>query len=102
LGSSSMAKRYAIRSAAEARAYLAHPVLGPRLVTCAEVVLAVSGKSAHEIFGSPDDLKLRSCATLFAHVSPPGPVFARLLDQYCRGAPDGETLRLLDAATEAG
>jgi uncharacterized protein (DUF1810 family) len=98
LGSSSMAKRYAIKSAAEACAYLAHPVLGPRLVACAEAVLAVRGKSVHEIFGSPDDLKLKSCATLFAHVSPAGSVFERLLDQYFHGARDGETLRLLGAA----
>ena len=98
LGSSPTAKRYAIKSVAEARAYLAHPVLGARLVSCAEAVLAVRGKSAHEIFGSPDDLKLRSCATLFAHVSPAGSVFERLLDAYFRGARDGETLRLLGAA----
>jgi uncharacterized protein (DUF1810 family) len=73
LGSSGMAQRVA-----EARAYLAHPVLGPRLVECVEAVLAIEGRSAHAIFGSPDDLKLRSCATLFAQVSPPNPVFEQL------------------------
>jgi uncharacterized protein (DUF1810 family) len=73
LGSSSMARRYAIRSRAEAEAYLAHPVLGPRLVECAEAAAAVPGPaSALDVFGSPDDLKLRSSATLFACVSPRG------------------------------
>ncbi len=67
---------YAIKSIDEARTYLAHPVLGPRLLECAEAVVRVEGRSAREIFGSPDDLKLRSCATLFACVSPPGSVFA--------------------------
>src|SRR5687768_12809920 len=80
LGSSSMAQRYAIRDLDEAKAYLAHPVLGPRLVECAEAALGVEGRSAHDIFGSPDDLKLRSSGTLFAAVSPPGSVFHRLLD----------------------
>ncbi len=97
LGASAMSRRYAIRGAAEARAYLAHPVLGPRLVACAEAALGVEGRSAHEVFGTPDDLKLRSCATLFASVSPSGSVFHRLLDRYFGGQPDGETLRRLDA-----
>src|SRR5262245_14233201 len=66
LGSSSMAEKYAIRSAEEASAYLADPVLGSRLLRCVDAVLAIEGKSAHEIFGSPDDLKLRSSMTLFA------------------------------------
>jgi uncharacterized protein (DUF1810 family) len=95
LGSSSTARRYAIKSAAEARAYLDHPLLGPRLVECAEAAVGVEGKSAHEVFGSPDDMKLRSSATLFANVSPPGSVFARVLDKYFKGEPDGETLRIL-------
>ena len=82
LGRSTMSERYAIRSDDEARAYLAHPTLGARLTECAEAVLAVEGRSAREIFGSPDDLKLRSSATLFAGVSPPGSVFQRLLDKY--------------------
>src|SRR5436309_9839639 len=70
LGSSATSRRYAIKSVAEAEAYLRHPVLGPRLVQCAEAVLGVEGRSASAIFGSPDDMKLRSCATLFARVSP--------------------------------
>ncbi len=64
LGFSSTSRRYAIKSLAEATAYLSHPVLGTRLVECAAAVLTISGRSAHDIFGSPDDLKLRSCATL--------------------------------------
>jgi uncharacterized protein (DUF1810 family) len=95
LGSSSTARRYAIQSRAEAEAYLAHPVLGPRLVECAEAALAVEGRTAFEVFGSPDDLKLRSSATLFAQVSPPGSVFERLLAKYFDGEPDEKTLRLL-------
>lgn len=97
LGSSSMAQRYAIRSRAEAEAYLRHPVLGPRLIACCAAALAVEGRSAHDIFGSPDDLKLRSCATLFARVAPPGSVFERLLDRFFAGEPDPKTLQLLDA-----
>ena len=95
LGVSAMSRRYAIRSLAEAEAYLADPVLGPRLVACGEAVLAIEGRSAREIFGSPDDQKLRSCATLFAQVSPPGSVFARLLARFFGGAPDDRTLQLI-------
>ncbi len=97
LGSSAISKRYAMRSLAEAAAYLRHPVLGPRLLECAEAALAVEGQSAFEVFGSPDDLKLRSCATLFAHVSPSGSVFERLLDKYFRGQGDDRTIRLLSS-----
>jgi uncharacterized protein (DUF1810 family) len=95
LGFSSMSKRYAIKSAAEADAFLKHPVLGPRLAECCEAILGVEGRSAFEILGSPDDMKLKSCATLFACVSPPGSVFAQVLDKYFQGARDGKTLRLL-------
>jgi uncharacterized protein (DUF1810 family) len=95
LGSSSTSKLYAIKSEDEARAYLAHPVLGPRLAECAEAILAVDGKSAAAILGSPDDLKLKSCATLFAHVSPPGSLFERILDKFYGGERDAATLRLL-------
>jgi uncharacterized protein (DUF1810 family) len=85
LGSSPMSKRYALRSADEARAYLAHSVLGPRLHACTTAVLHLRGTSAYEIFGSPDDLKLKSCATLFAHVSAPDSVFHQILVQYFNG-----------------
>jgi len=95
LGSSPITKRYSIKSEAEARAYLDHPVLGQRLVDCAEAILRVEGKSAREILGSPDDLKLKSCATLFARVSPPGSVFERILEKFYSGEPDAATLRLL-------
>jgi uncharacterized protein (DUF1810 family) len=98
LGFSPTSRRYSIKSVAEARAYLAHPVLGPRLTECAEAALRVEGRSALEVFGSPDDMKLRSCATLFAHVSPAGSVFERLLDRYFAGQRDDRTLRLIAAA----
>jgi uncharacterized protein (DUF1810 family) len=95
LGFSSTARHYAIKSIEEARAYLAHPILGPRLLECAEAAVGVEGRTAHDIFGSPDDLKLKSCATLFACVSPPGSVFDRLLAKFYRGERDGKTLELL-------
>lgn len=97
LGFSSMAQRYAIRSVAEAEAYLKHPVLGPRLLEICDAAVGIEGKSAHDIFGSPDDMKLRSCVTLFAKVSPPGSVFERLLAKYFDGKPDAKTLDLLGA-----
>lgn len=98
LGSSPTSRHYAIKSVEEARAYLAHPVLGPRLVVCAEAALQIAGRSAYDIFGSPDDMKLRSCATLFASVSPAGSSFERLLDRYFDGNRDERTLALLAAA----
>ena len=88
LGFSAISKEYSIKSVAEAEAYLSHPVLGPRLTECTEAALSVRGRSAYDIFGSPDDLKLRSCATLFACVSPAGSVFDRLLDQFFQGERD--------------
>lgn len=101
LGSSSMARHYAIKNIKEARAYLAHPVLGPRLVECAEAAISVEGRSAREIFGSPDDLKLRSCATLFAFVSPSGSVFDRLIEKYYPDGLDRKTLELLGIRPES-
>ena len=101
LGFSPMSRQYSIKSTAEADAYLRHPVLGPRLLECAEAALGVEGRSALEIFGSPDDLKLRSCATLFAAVSPAGSVFHSLIDKYFQGQPDDATLRLLGIARQA-
>jgi uncharacterized protein (DUF1810 family) len=100
LGHSEMSRRYSIKSIAEANAYLQHPILGPRLVECCEAALAVEGRSAHQIFGAPDDLKLNSCATLFAQVSAAGSVFHRLLDKYFDGTPDDKTLRLMGAAPD--
>jgi uncharacterized protein (DUF1810 family) len=98
LGRSPASRRYAIRSGEEAAAYLAHPVLGPRLIECAEAVLRIEGRSALEIFGWPDDMKLRSCATLFARVSNEGSVFQRVIDKYFEGEPDDHTLQLIEAA----
>jgi uncharacterized protein (DUF1810 family) len=95
LGFSSTSKRYAIKTLAEAKAYLAHPILGPRLVECAEAALGVEGKTATQIFGSPDDMKLKSCATLFACVSPVGSVFHRLLDKYFQAERDEKTIQLV-------
>jgi uncharacterized protein (DUF1810 family) len=95
LGSSPTAELYSIGSLEEAAAYLRHPVLGPRLIECAEAALAVPGASAHDIFGSPDDWKLRSSATLFALVSPSGSIFHQLLDKYFGGDQDQRTLHLL-------
>jgi uncharacterized protein (DUF1810 family) len=95
LGFSAMSRRYSIKSLDEARAYLDHPLLGRRLVECAEAVMTVQGRSACEIFGTPDDVKLKSCATLFASVTPPDSIFARLLDRFFEGARDGKTLQLL-------
>jgi uncharacterized protein (DUF1810 family) len=95
LGLSAMSARFAIRSLDEARAYLRHPVLGPRIHECFDALLRINGRSAHDIFGSPDDLKLRSCATLFAEVAPPDSVFVRVLDRYFDGRRDERTLSLL-------
>ncbi len=102
LAFSSTSKHYAIKSLEEAKAYLAHPLLGPRLLECAEAVVHIEGRSATDIFGSPDDLKLRSCATLFACVSPRDSVFDRLLRKYYRGGRDGKTLQLLGIRPEGG
>jgi uncharacterized protein (DUF1810 family) len=95
LGSSPTSRHYAIKSLAEAEAYLAHPVLGPRLLESARAALAIDGHSARDVFGSPDDMKLRSCATLFASVSPAGSVFKQVLDKYFGGQADDQTLRLV-------
>ena len=95
LGFSATSKQYAIKSVAEAKAYLSHPILGPRLIACAEAALSVEGRTAHEIFGSPDDMKLKSCATLFAYVSPEGSVFEQVLNKFFHGDRDQKTLDLL-------
>lgn len=99
LGSSPIARRFAIRSIAEADAYLRHDVLGPRLVECAEALLSVKGRTAHEILGSPDDLKLRSCATLFSNASPAGSAIHQLLDRFFAGVPDSKTINLIERDT---
>ena len=95
LGHSAMAQRYAIASLHEARAYLAHPVLGLRLKTCVAILLDVPGRTAHEIFGSPDDLKLRSSLTLFAKAAPDETLFVRTLERFFDGRVDPATLERL-------
>lgn len=98
LGSSIMAQGYAIRGRSEAEAYLAHPVLGPRLCELTALVAAIPGKSAHDIFGTPDDLKFRSCVTLFAAIAPHKAVFRQALGRFFDGQDDQRTLELLGAA----
>jgi uncharacterized protein (DUF1810 family) len=95
LGQSEMSRRYAIATASEARDYLGHPVLGPRLIACAEALLEHDDSSAEEILGGIDAVKLRSSMTLFAAVAPGQPVFQRVLDRYFDGEPDPETRRRL-------
>jgi uncharacterized protein (DUF1810 family) len=96
LGYSATSKHYAIKSMEEARAYLNHPVLGSRLLECADAVLAIEGRSASDILGYPDDLKLQSSMTLFASVAGPDSVFVRVLDKYFQGERDARTLQLLE------
>jgi uncharacterized protein (DUF1810 family) len=95
LGFSLMARKFAISSIAEARAYLRHPVLGPRLVECARIVADTEGKTAAEIFGSVDAMKLRSSMTLFSTAAPDERTFARVLEKYFGGEPDEATLEKL-------
>ncbi len=95
LGHSSMADYYAISCLDEARAYLADPVLGPRLVEISEVLMSLEDKDATKIFGFPDVLKLRSCMTLFAAVSEKSSVFQSVLDAYYHGEKDEQTLQII-------
>ena len=95
LGYSSTSIHFAIKSLDEARAYLSHPILGPRLIECAELLLQLEDRSAHDIFGTPDDLKLKSSTTLFAQISPVDSVFHRVLQEYFGGVADDQTLKLL-------
>jgi uncharacterized protein (DUF1810 family) len=92
LGRSAMAQAYAISDLTEAKAYLEHPVLGPRLLECAEIVASHRGLTAEQILGGIDSIKLRSSMTLFAHANPEQPVFRQVIDQYFAG-PDPETER---------
>lgn len=97
LGFSATTKRYSLKSLDEAHAYLAHPLLGERLLECTRAVLAVEGRTAFEIFGSPDDMKLQSSMTLFAVISPAGSEFAALLDKYFNGERDPRTAEMIRA-----
>jgi len=98
LGASSTARFYGIATLEEARAYLAHPVLGVRLRECCALMLAVPDRSAHEILGSPDDLKFRSCLTLFSLAAPHEAVFGACLQRFYRGEPDPRTVSLCAVA----
>lgn len=95
LGQSATAKYFGIGSKDEALAYWQHPLLGARLKECTQLVLAQRNRTAHEIFGTPDELKFRSCMTLFAQVTPGEPVFRQALEYFFAGRSDGSTLRLL-------
>jgi uncharacterized protein (DUF1810 family) len=95
LGFSAMSQRYAIGSLDEARAYVAHPVLGPRLVECARILTATDNLTATDIFGGIDAMKLRSCMTLFAIAAPEQPAFSDVLDRYFNGEPDEATIERL-------
>lgn len=95
LGHSPLARHYGIRSLREARAYLAHPLLGLRLLECTRLLLTHGGKSALDILHHPDDVKLRSCMTLFALAAPAEPVFQQALDVFFGGEPDAMTVQLL-------
>lgn len=98
LGRSPSSKFYAIKSKDEAKAYLEHPVLGKRLSECSEALLRIKGKSAAEIFGYPDDLKLHSSMSLFASISKADSVFSQVLKQYFGGRPDEQTLNLMESS----
>ncbi len=91
LGQSPTSRAFAICGLAEARAYLAHPVLGPRLIECAAILAEAEGRSAEQIFGGLDAQKLRSCVTLFSRADPDEPVFGQVLDRYFGGVPDPAT-----------
>jgi len=95
LGRSEMATRYGLALMAEARAYLAHPVLGPRLLECTNLLNAVEGRDVHQILGSPDDMKFQSCLTLFARAEPGQTAFQNALQRYFDGREDERTLQLL-------
>lgn len=95
LGISTASRVYGIGSITEARAYLTHPALGPRLVKTTGLVLAIRGRSLREIFGSPDDMKFRSSMTLFSRAHGPSSIFGKALDTFCGREPDKRTLELL-------
>ena len=99
LGHSATAVHYGIASLAEAQAYLRHPVLGARLRECAALVLATRARSAHDVFGAPDDRKLQSSMTLFAHAAPDEPLFRRVLERFYAGVEDATTVAWLASAS---
>jgi uncharacterized protein (DUF1810 family) len=96
LGRSPTAKFFGIASLDEARAYWQHPVLGPRLERCCEILQGLQGRTAHQVFGMPDELKLRSCLTLFERAAPDQPLFCALIDRYCAAERDEATIAWLE------
>jgi uncharacterized protein (DUF1810 family) len=96
LGISETAKHFAIKGLAEASAYIEHPILGPRLIKCSSAVLGIDGSSAAEIFGHPDDIKLKSSMTLFAQVAEGGSIFSKVLAKYFSGQLDTGTIKILN------
>jgi uncharacterized protein (DUF1810 family) len=96
LGSSETSRFYAVKDRAEAELYLAHPILGARLVEISEALLEIEGKTANQIFGSPDDVKLKSSMTLFGALKNTNPIFRSVLDKYFNGTNDLRTLQLID------
>ncbi len=100
LGHSEIAKKYAIKSKEEAVAYLNHPILGQRLIECSEILLAIKSRSAADIFGYPDDLKLKSSMALFADIENANPVFDQIIDQFFAGDKDGKTLNIMTNLTK--
>jgi uncharacterized protein (DUF1810 family) len=99
LGSSPTARTYAIASLAEATAYLDHPILGPRLAECTQLVLAAHALPLRQILGTPDDLKFHSCMTLFAHATPANQLFLKALQTFFAGRFDTHTLSILSTLT---
>ena len=95
LGRSATAKRFGLGSLAEARAYLRHAALGPRLIEATRLALGIEGRSAHDVFGSPDELKFRSSMTLFGRAAPDEPAFRQALAKYYGGIEDPATLALI-------
>ncbi|MGI8580627.1 MAG: DUF1810 domain-containing protein [Chitinophagaceae bacterium] len=98
LGHSSTAKYYSIKTIEEAKEYLGHPILGNRLLQCSNIIVGIENKNVDEIFGYPDNMKLRSCMTLFNFISPEQRVFADVLEKYFSGEEDGQTLSILQNA----
>lgn len=96
LGTSATARHYAIKSMAEAKAYLSHPLLGIRLQECVALLLQINGKTAYQILSTPDDMKLQSCLSLFSLASPEEPSFKEALAKYYEGEMDVRTIQLLN------
>ena len=95
LGNSEMSEKYAIKDLEEAELFLKHPILGERLINISTLLSQLTDKTAYDIFGTPDDLKLKSCMTLFSAVKKSPPIFQQIIDQYFDGAKDEKTLKMI-------